>query len=171
MLTILLALGAGTALVLRRLLRPAVSGAAPATPDAILAPGRSARESYRPMYRLFSAGDFSFLSGQPDLRGRLRRQRVRVMRLYLRQLRVDFEELYALARALVPTSLDSSFASHITLQALRFHGLMLAVEMRCAVGWFLPVQVGTGGLVEALDRLREAARVSLLAPQPANLTA
>ena len=123
------------------------------------------------MHRLFSTRDFSFLNEQPDLRGRLRRHRVRVMRLYLRQLRADFGEIYALARTMIPTSLDGDFASTITLQALRFHGLMLAVELRCAVGWFVPVQVEAGGLVEAVDRLREAVRVSMLAPQPANLAA
>jgi hypothetical protein len=165
-LTFVLVVGAGVATIVLRLLKHA----APITPDDILAPGRSAGESYRPMQRLFSPGDFAFLGDQPELRRGLRLRRIRVMRLYLRQLRADFVRVYALARALAPTSLDPSFASGITLQAIRFHGLMLLVEARCAVGWFAPVHVNTGGLVELADQLRQTVRVSLLAMQPAGAT-
>ena len=173
-LALVLALGAGLTVVLRRMLRSATAEPNSVTLDEILAPRRGVRETYGPMTRLFAEGDFIWVTAQarrPGLAQQLRHQRIRVMRLYLRQLRVDFGRIYGLARQLAPGSLDPDFASRITIHAFRFHALWMAVQVRCALGWFAPVRVETTGLVTALDRLREAARVCLVAARPLGQTA
>jgi hypothetical protein len=60
---------------------------------------------YQLMTRLTAEEDFEFLSAQPGYRpetgARLRRERRRIFRLYLRALAVDFRSLHAAARKLV----------------------------------------------------------------------
>lgn len=170
LLALVLALGAGLGMILRRILRPAASDPNSTLPGELLSPSRCARKTYQPMNRLMAEADFAFVASQagcnPDLVTRLRRQRVRVLRLYLKQLRGDFERVYRLARRLAPGSLDPEFASRITLQALRFQALWMGLQARCALGWFVPLRVETATLVSALEHLREVARVSVLAAQP-----
>lgn len=169
-LAVVLALGAILGLTLWRLLRPAGSDLHSAPLDEILAPRRGAREIYRPMTRLFAEEDFALVSAlarRPGLAKRLRRHRVRVLSLYLKQLRGDFQRVYALARLLAPHSLDPDFATQTLLQGLRFATLFLALQVCCALGWPAPLRIETAGLVTALDRLREGARLSLLASQTA----
>ena len=153
-------------IVLRRLYWLGPAGLSPALESEILTPTRSAAESYRPMTRLFAEQDFAFLTAfGPQMLQRLLRERRRVLRLYLSELRADFERIYALCRMLAPRSSNPHFAARITQQAFSFYGLLLIVEMRCALGWVLPVRVDTVELVNAVDRLRQAAQASL-APQP-----
>ncbi len=60
---------------------------------------------YQVMARLTSEEDFEFLSRQPGYRqetgARLRRERRRIFRMYLRSLALDFQALHAAARKLV----------------------------------------------------------------------
>ena len=166
LIAIIAAVAAAFGIVLRRLYRSGPAGLSPNSEDEILTPTRSAAESYRPLTRLFAEEDLAFLTPfGPQMQQRLHRQRRRVLHLYLRELRADFKRVYALCRTLAPGSSDPHFATRITQQALSFYGLFLVVEMRCALGWFLPVRVDTANLVNAFDRLRQA-QVSL-APQPA----
>ena len=173
-LAVVLALGAILGLTLWRLLRPAGSDLHSAPLDEILAPRRGARGIYRPMTRLFAEEDFALVSAlarRPGLARQLRRHRVRVLSLYLKQLRSDFQRVYALARLLAPHSQDPDFATQIMLQGLRFGMLFLALRVSCALGWPAPLRIETAGLVTALDSLREGARLSLLASQSATATA
>ena len=169
-LALILALGVGFGCMVARMLRP--TGADPTSTALLewLTPGRSAVEVYRPMTRLFAEEDFAVLTSLHErgrkLRTRLRRQRVRVLRLYLRELRADFRRIHGLARSLAPASRDPDFAYRITLQALRFHGLCALTEVRCSLGWLAPVRIDASGLLGSLDRVREAARLSLAAVQP-----
>lgn len=176
MMTLLLLLGFVVAVVLAgvvtlwRLHRVTHEGITPAVEAQILSPSRSVLETYQPMGRLFAEEDFRFLSGsRPDLVKRLRRQRRQVLRLYLRELRADFERVYAFCRSLAPKSTDPNFAALITQQALSFYGLFLVLHVRCTLGWFMHVRIDTVDLVGAFDRLRQAAQATLLAmtPQPA----
>ncbi len=168
-LAVVVALGAGLAIVLRRLLRPDTAGSASHSMADLLSSGRRAPETYRPMTRLFAEQDFAFLSGWPGSDGtlvrRLRRQRAGVLRLYLRELRADFQRLHGFARALVPTSADPEFAATVFQCALRFHALWALVALRCSLGWFVPLRAETTALVAAMDRLRETARLALAPPQ------
>ncbi len=169
LLAFVLAVATGVGLTLRRLYGARSEGISPALKAALSAPARSALETYQPMSRLFAEEDFRFLSGlAPALVKRLRRQRRHVMRLYLRELQADFERIYAFCRALAPRSQDPSFATLITKQALSFYGLFVVLQMRCGLGWFLPVRVDTGDLVDAFDRLHQAAQAALqaMASQP-----
>ncbi|MBI3665619.1 MAG: hypothetical protein HY236_05230 [Acidobacteria bacterium] len=165
-----LALGVGVGLTLRRLYRPAASPGVASAHELTLALTCSPQETYRPMSRLFAEQDFAFLAGQPGsgtgLVKRLRRQRRGALRLYLREMRADFQRLYALCRLLARNSKDPSFATLVTQQALSFYSLFLILQLRCALGWFLHVRVDTVDLVTAFDRLAQAARASLpLAPE------
>jgi hypothetical protein len=173
-LAVVLALGAILGLTLWRLLRPAGSDLHPAPLDEILAPRRGVREIYRPMTRLFAAEDFALVSSlarRPGLVKQLRRHRVRVLSLYLQQLRGDFQRVYGLARLLAPHSLDPDFATQTLLQGWRFGVLFMVLRVCCALGWPAPLRIETAGLVAALDRLREEARLTLLASQSATATA
>jgi hypothetical protein len=160
-----LALGAGLAGTLRKLLYPRPENFPPDFDVQLLR--RSAAESYQPMSRLFAEEDFVFLSRlQPRLLSRLRQQRRRVMREYLRELRAEFERIYAFCRALALKSGAPNFAGQITQAAFSFYGLLLILHMRCAFGWFLHVRVDTADLISAFDRLREAAQTALPALEP-----
>jgi len=168
LLTLVMAIGVGVAVMLNRLLRAGSSR--PLAESAIVATVGSGLQTYQPMNRLFAEEDFHFLAGLPQgegLRTQLRRQRQRVLRLYLRELRADFERLYGWCRQLAPRSQDPNFATLITQQAAAFYGLLLVVHVRSTLGWFLPVRVDAGELVRVFDQLRQAARVSLPVAQPA----
>ena len=167
LLGLVAAIALGFAVALRRLYRLRAGTRPPGFENDVLSRGRSARATYRPMGRLFAEQDFAFLSGYaPQMLPRLRRHRRRVLRLYLRELRTDFARVYAFCRILAPKSGDPQFATRVTQQALSFYGLLLIVELRCALGWFLPVRVDTADLVNAFDLLRQAAQAASLAPQP-----
>jgi hypothetical protein len=174
LLSFVLVVGAGVGITLWRLLRSNGPEALPSGWRERMASTRSALVTYQPMSRLFAEEDFDFLAGQrgfqPGLEKKLRRQRRRVLRLYLRELRLEFRGVYALCRMLVPHSANPDFAAWITRQAAAFYGLLLVLHLRCTLGWFLHVRVDTTDLVTAFDRLREAARAGLpswtLQPSP-----
>src|SRR5579862_7271657 len=63
---------------------------------------------YQPMERLLAEEDFLFLASQPgytpEIGAKLRRERRRIFRLYLRELAHDFLHLHAEARRMVADS-------------------------------------------------------------------
>jgi hypothetical protein len=167
LLSFVLAIGLGAAITLRRLHRVGSEANSPRLDALVLSPTRSALETYQPMSRLFAEEDFHFLArSRPDLVKRLRRQRQQVLRLYLKELRADFERVYAFCRRLAPKSENPNFAALITQQALSFYGLFLVLQVRCTLGWFLHVRVDTTDLVSSFDRLRQAAQATLSAMAP-----
>jgi hypothetical protein len=173
LLALILIVGLAGAALLWRLLRTRPSLEGPQVALEALASKRSAVETYQPMSRLFAEEDFAFVSAPPRTRPgaakRLRRQRGKILRLYLRELRSDFEHLYTVCRLLAPQSSDPNFAPLITQQALAFYGLWMVLQVRCSLGWFLHVRVDTVDLVSSFERLRQAAQATLQAmtPQPA----
>ncbi len=169
LVALLLTVGVGTGVLLWKRLHPQAGPETPALPD------RPASETYAPMCRLFTADDFDLLTaaGEPDLAKRLRRQRRRVLRLYLGELRRDFEQVHGFCRLLAGRSLDPGFAPAATRQALAFYGLLLMVQARCALGWWFELPAATTELVDSFERLCQAARTcaAALAQEPAAQTA
>jgi hypothetical protein len=170
LLAVVIAAAAGLSAVLWRLLRSSAALPDPVPAAQDFAIGRSRLDAYRPMNRLFSKEDFAFATAYSGagagLSKRLRRQRSRILRLYLQDLRRDFSRLYAFCRLLAPKSPDPQFASLVTQQALTFYGLWLVLQLRCSLGWFLYVRVDTADLVGSLERLREAAKATMDALTP-----
>ncbi len=119
-------------------------------------------ETYAPLNRLFRNEDFAFLTAQRDLRRQLRRQRRNILRLYLKQLRADFENVYRVCRLLAVTANEPGFAARITRRALRIHSLLLILRLRCWLGWTGSVAEQATSLVEAFSRFDISVRA--LAP-------
>ena len=115
-------------------------------------------ETYRPLNRLFTAEDMTFVAevtkSSRNLQGRLRGARSRVMRLYLRQIQTDFSNLWRLARYIAPHSADPNFAALVTRQFCAFYFLLAVARLRAVFGWRLPVPVHVSGLVSAMELLR-----------------
>lgn len=98
---------------------------------------------YRPMQRLLLEEDLAFLKSQPGFRpemeNRLRQERLRVFKTYLRSLRRDFDRLYFAAKEAVlhsPEGVDlcGALARHRAV----FLYAMACVQMRLVLyrfGW------------------------------------
>jgi len=131
-------------------------------PDPDQADGFSL-ERYQPMVHLLSDDDLVFLAAQPgyrpDIGAKLRRERRRIFRLYLRDLARDFHGLHAQARKLVADSPaeHTELVAVLMRQQMAFWSAMLAVEMRLLTG-----RIGLGKLdVRALMESIEAMRLDL----------
>jgi hypothetical protein len=113
------------------------------------------------MERLLSEEDFRFLAAQPGfdraIARRLRAERRRIFRAYLKQLRRDFHRLHCMARLVVLYSPQDrpGLASVLIRQRLTFHLALAGVYFRLgwnAVSGSSPVSVR--GLVGSLEQLR-----------------
>ena len=115
---------------------------------------------YEPMARLLSEEDFLFLSAQPGYRpeigARLRRERRRIFRLYLRELTRDFHTLHARARRMVAHSSaeHSELVGLLMRQQVIFWRGLLAIELRLALSALGLGTVDVRGLVEAIEAMR-----------------
>ncbi len=129
---------------------------------------------YEPMGRLLSEEDFLFLAAQPGYRpeigARLRGERRRIFRRYLRELARDFHRLHAEARRMVANSTaeHSELVGMLLRQQVTFWRGLVAIEVRLALGGVGLGKVDVRGLVEAIEGMRlELARFSA----PASATA
>ena len=132
---------------------------ADATTCAELWAGVSAQRDYRPLERLFDQTDFDLVEGRPAILSRLRGGRRRATRLFLRQLRRDFLQAWALCRILSPISPDPGLAVRLAWHWLAFHGVYAAATVRLGYGINV-VSVGTldpRGLAPAVRALRKGA--------------
>jgi hypothetical protein len=123
---------------------------------------------YRPMSRLFAREDFSFVASRHAGRGmgrRLRRSRAAVMALYLRQMRNDFHEVWALCRLLAPLSHDSELSVLLLRQFVLFHGLYFVLRLRCLTGWYGSMDFDITRLVGVLNQIRSSAGRALQTSQ------
>lgn len=135
-------------------------------PSAILSvedPGDFSLDHYQPMSRLLADDDFQFLKSQPGYRAamgvRWKRERLRIFRLYLGELKQDFRWLHAQARELVAHSAaDSADLMNVLMkQQITFLWATTALEFR-----LLLQQIGIGKVdVAPLLRLLEAMRADL----------
>ena len=119
-------------------------------------------EFYRPMERLFTSRDMAFLRDQagfrPAMSRRLRLERRRVLALYLREVRSDFMALEEACRSMARRSHNWELVSLIYRQRVVFHGLLLALRVRCQLESVIFVPVDTGGLLATLTDLERDLR-------------
>jgi hypothetical protein len=121
-------------------------------------------ERYQPMARLLAEEDFLFLAAQPGYRpeigAKLRRERRRIFRLYLRDLAHDFQHLHAEARAMVAESREehAELVGILIRQEIVFWRAMSGLELRL---WLdqagLSKGLGkthAGRLVESIEAMR-----------------
>jgi hypothetical protein len=120
--------------------------------------------------RLLRRDDFDFLAGQrgykPKIGSKLRRDRERVCRLYLKELAHEFHRLHAQARELAAASPEPHpgiVRTLLRLQANFWLGI-LQIELTFAAGRVYrlvaiharPPDVDLGGLLECIEALRPA---------------
>lgn len=128
-------------------------------------------EKYRPMERLFLEEDFAFLSSQPgftpQLARRLRSERRKIFRRYLRSLSRDFNRLYATIKLLLLHSAQDrpDLALLLFKQRLLFHYALAAVHCRLVLQTLGLGTVDARGLVSALGAMRD--QLQALIPQAA----
>jgi hypothetical protein len=120
-------------------------------------------DRYQPMVALFADDDLAFLQAQPGYRGemgtRWKRERRRLFRLYLYELKSDFRRLHREARELVAQSGAESagLAEMLMRQQLTFQRATMALEFRLALH-----AMGIGKVdVAPFMQLIEAMRVDL----------
>jgi hypothetical protein len=120
-------------------------------------------DRYQPMARLLAEEDLVFLKSQPGYRPeigkRWKRERRRIFRLYLAELKVDFRRLHAHARELVAASgADSAALVEVLMkQQVTFMMATTALEFRLALQ-----QAGVGRVdITPLIELVEAMRMDL----------
>ena len=120
-------------------------------------------DRYEPMGRLMAEEDLVFLKSQPGYRAemgeRWKRERRRIFRLYLAELKADFRRLHAQARELVAASgADSAPLMEVLMkQQFTFMIATTALEFRLALQW-----IGIGKVdITPLIQMVEAMRVDL----------
>jgi hypothetical protein len=120
-------------------------------------------DRYQPMGRLMAEEDLVFLQSQPGYRTeigeRWKRERRRIFRLYLAELKADFRRLHAHARELVAASgADSGALVEVLMkQQFMFLTATTALELRLALQ-----QIGVGKVdISPLIELVEAMRLDL----------
>ncbi len=127
---------------------------------------------YQPMEHLVSEDDFAFLASQsgyePEIGVRWKRERRRIFRLYLDELKRDFRRLHAEARAMAANA-DAESAELVGIlmrQQLTFWRAMAGLELRLALRAAGIGRVDVRPLIELLEAMRvDLARFS--APQAA----
>jgi hypothetical protein len=113
---------------------------------------------YQPMTRLLSSQDLEFLAAQPGCRpetlARLRRDRRRIFRMYLRDLVADFQALHAAARKMAASSPEpqAQLIASLLRQQVTFWFALLSIETRL----LLPQAGGLdiGELIASVEALR-----------------
>jgi hypothetical protein len=126
------------------------------------------------MERLLKEDDFRFLAGQPGfsprLGRRLRSERRKIFRCYLRSLRNDFSRVSAACQFLIIHSVDDNreLVSSVVRQRVMFSLGMLAIEGRLLLHAAGVGTVDVRALVESLETMQSQIRVLLVPPQAAS---
>ena len=117
-------------------------------------------DRYQPMGRLMAEEDLVFLKSQPGYRAemgaRWKRERRRIFRLYLAELKADFRRLHAHARELVAASgADSAGLVEVLMkQQFTFVMATTALEFRLALQWIGVGRVDITPLIELVEAMR-----------------
>ena len=117
-------------------------------------------DRYQPMGRLMAEEDLAFLKSRPGYRAeigaRWKRERRRIFRMYLAELKADFRRLHAHARELVAASGADSAALVEVLMKQQFTFLMAttALEFRLALQWIGVGRVDITPLIELVEAMR-----------------
>lgn len=131
--------------------------------------GRFSVSKYRPMERLLSEDDFEFLASQegyePRIGKRLRSERRRIFREYLRSMRRDFSRLETAVRLFMTDSVEdqAELARTLLRQRLNFNFAMASAEARLVMYWLGIGTVDIRELVGTLDIMRAELGVMALA--------
>lgn len=142
-------------LILRSLLAPRVPAVSPEWLR------RFDISRYRPMERLLSEDDYSFLASQrgyePSLASNLRAQRRKILKAYLRLVKADFDRLHHVARLLVIYSEQDrpELAGLLVRQRIRFVKSFTLVQLRLAIPFLMPIRTSDlRMLIESLEWMR-----------------
>jgi len=117
-------------------------------------------DRYQPMGRLMAEEDLVFLKSQPGYRAeigeRWKRERRRIFRLYLAELKADFRRLHAHARELVAGSGADSAALVEVLMKQQFTFMLAtnALEFRLALQWIGIGRADIAPLIELVEAMR-----------------
>jgi hypothetical protein len=116
---------------------------------------------YRPMLRLLADADLDFAASNPVVRGRIRAQRRKIFRGYLRCLAGEYAGLLAgLRRMMVESGADRpDLAKALAKNRVMFAMALCSVEIHLGLHALGVGKVDVSGLVEALDALRGAVNV------------
>jgi hypothetical protein len=115
---------------------------------------------YRPMERLLKEDDYRFLAShrgfRPQIARRLRAERRKIFRGYLRALGRDFTRLtYAMQMLMLNSPQDRpDLAASLMKQKLVFTLALMAVQIRLAMHALGLATVDVRGLLESLDAVR-----------------
>lgn len=129
-------------------------------------------EKYRPMERLFAPEDYEFLAAQPGftpaLARRLKAERRRIFRRYLRCLNRDFDRFYKATKLMLLTAEQdrSELALALFRQRLSFRLALAGVHAQLALQTLGLGTVRVHGLVRALGALRDQLQALAAAPAP-----
>lgn len=132
-------------------------------------------QKYRPMERLLQEDDFRFLAAQPGyspaLGRRLRTERRRIFRGYLRNLKRDFSRVSMACHMLIVHSAEDrpDLAAMLMRQRLLFGLGMAAVEGRLLLHAVGVGTVDVRGLVGPLEAMQEQIQLLLATPQAAGI--
>lgn len=117
-------------------------------------------DRYRPMMRLLDRADFDFLRAQPGVTSRqiarLRTQRCRIVRGYLRSLSADFEQVSMALKLLIAKSQEDrpDLARLLLRRQALFACSMIRVHLRLTLySWGLS-QVDVSGPLRLFDGMR-----------------
>ena len=142
-----------------------MSGSVATSPDASsLHRALERLDTYQPMSRLFSTTDFEDVRSQPELLSSLRSQRKKAMRLYLRQLRSDFMQVWSACRMLAPVSTDPEFGMNLVRNFVTFQMCVIALRVRCRLGYWKSVDQDVSRLARSLAGIQTQASTLLHAP-------
>ena len=83
------------------------------------------------------------------------------MRLYLREIRHDFQKTWSLCRILAPISGDPHFAALLMRHFMVFHTLHLSLWVRCWVGLYKHLGLDSQSLINIMAQLRRSAERAL----------
>ncbi len=119
---------------------------------------------YKPMLRLLSDSDLGFAAGNPKLRSKIRSQRRKCFRGYLRCLTKDYARLLSGIRGMmVESGVDRpDLAKALARNRAQFALALCRIELHLQLHTLGIGKVDVSGLVEALDSLRGA--VSVMTP-------
>ena len=122
-------------------------------------------DPYAPMAKLLSDEDDQYLRGQSwaceHLRCRLRKQRRRALRFYVRRMGEDFSRTWRLCKLLAPISEDHDFVIRLASAAIRFHSMHLLVSATLTIGAEGLVRQRLSDLAEMGVELRATAHTLL----------
>lgn len=126
-------------------------------------------ESYRPMERLFNESDYAFLAEQPGyhpgIAKKLRIERKKIFRAYLRQLAGDFHRLVHVANLMMVYSGEdrSDLAHGIFRLRVSFYWTLACTEVSLSLGSVVPANpTYAARLINALTAMHQ--NVHQLAP-------